>query len=52
MNNLMNKMLAVSIKAGLKKFEERGNKAVTKELYQLHDMVAFFPLDLSMITKE
>jgi hypothetical protein len=34
-----------SIKAGLKKFGIRGEKAVTKELKQLHDMITFFPLD-------
>jgi hypothetical protein len=41
-----------SIKAGLKKFGEKGQKAVTKELKQLHDMVTFFPIDPTTVTKE
>jgi hypothetical protein len=41
-----------SIKAGLKKFGVRGEKAMTKELKQLHDMITFFPLDPTKLTKE
>jgi hypothetical protein len=41
-----------SIKAGLKKFGEKGKAAVTKELKQLHDMVTFFPIDPATVTKE
>jgi hypothetical protein len=41
-----------SIKAGLRKFGVKGEKAVSKELQQLHDMVTFFPLDPSTITRE
>lgn len=41
-----------SIKAGLRKFGMRGEKAVSKELRQRHDMVTFFPLDPSTITRE
>ncbi|KAL7481435.1 LOW QUALITY PROTEIN: hypothetical protein ACHAW6_007114 [Cyclotella cf. meneghiniana] len=41
-----------SIKAGLKKFGTHGEKAVTKELRQVHDMVTFFPLDPRVMKKE
>ncbi|KAL7509413.1 hypothetical protein ACHAXN_008345, partial [Cyclotella atomus] len=41
-----------SIKAGLRKFGIRGERAVSKELQQLHDMVTFFPLDPSTIMRE
>jgi hypothetical protein len=41
-----------SLKAGLKKFGPRGEKAVTKELTQLHDMVTYIPMDPREMTKE
>jgi hypothetical protein len=45
-------LMQYSIKAGLKKFGERGEAAVTKELKQLHDMETFFPVDASTLTKQ
>jgi hypothetical protein len=36
----------------LLEFGVRGEKAVTRELRQLHDMITFFPLDPSSITRE
>ena len=33
-----------SLKKGLNKFGTRGEKAVTKDLTQLHDMQTYFPL--------
>ena len=40
------------VKAGLKKFGEAGEKAVTKELGQFHDMSLFEPIDATKLTKE
>ena len=34
-----------SLKAGLKKFGDRGKEAVIKELAQLHDMTTYVPMD-------
>ena len=45
-------LVRYSIKAGLKKFGARGEKAVTKELKQLHDMITFFPVKAEELTKE
>ena len=42
----------LSLNAGLKKFGIRGEKAVTKELRQLHDMITFFPVDVNTLTEE
>ena len=41
-----------SIKAGFKRFGERGEHAVTSELYQLQDMETFEPLDDNKPTKK
>ncbi len=35
----------LSLKAGLRQFGDRGKKAVTKELTQLHEKVAYVPVD-------
>ena len=40
------------IKAGLRKFGKRGEATVKKELMQLHDMIAFYPMDASKLTRE
>jgi len=48
-------MTQMSIKAGIKKFGERGNDAVSKELRQLHDrkaMVLVLKDDLSLEDKK
>jgi hypothetical protein len=45
-------LMQYSIKAGLKKFGEKGEAAVTKELKQLHDMTTFYPVDSKTLTKE
>ena len=37
-------MTQMSIKAGIKKFEEKGNEAVSKELRQLHDRKSMVPM--------
>lgn len=37
---------------GLKKFGDRGEKAVTKELTQLHDLVAFLPVKADELSDE
>lgn len=39
-----------SVKAGLEKFGERGEQAVTKELSQLHNMNTMVPLDATKLT--
>jgi hypothetical protein len=41
-----------SIGAGLKKFRERGEKGVTKELSQMHNMSVFAPIMKSDLTRE
>ncbi len=41
-----------SIGAGLKKFQERGEKGVTKELTQMHNMSVFAPIMKSDLTPE
>jgi hypothetical protein len=41
-----------SIGAGLKKFRERGEKGVTKELSQMHNMSVFAPIMKSDLTHE
>ena len=44
-----------SIGAGLKKFQERGEKGVTKELTQMHNMSVFTPIlkyDLTLEEKK
>lgn len=45
-------MTQYSLKAGMKLFEERGEKATLKELQQLHDMKTFKPVDATTLTKE
>jgi hypothetical protein len=45
-------LMQYSIKAGLKKFGEKGEAVVTKELKQLHDMTTFYPVDSKTLTKE
>ena len=41
-----------SLKAGLKPFGSRGDKAVTKELSQLHTMNCFHPCDPASLTRD
>jgi len=41
-----------SITAGLKKFKEKGEKGVTKELTQMHDMRVFTPVLKDSLNKE
>ena len=41
-----------SLKAGLKRFGSRGDKAVTKELSQLHTMNCFRPCDPTPLTRD
>ena len=41
-----------SITAGLKKFKEKGEKGVTKELTQMHDMRVFTPVLKESLNKE
>ena len=41
-----------SITAGLKKFNEKGKKGVTKELTQMHDMRVFTPVLKESLNKE
>ena len=38
-------MTQYSLKLGLKKFGDSGEKAVLKELNHLHDMGTFYPMD-------
>jgi hypothetical protein len=45
-------MTQYSLNAGLKKFGKAGEKAVTKELSQFHDMSVFEPNDASSLTSE
>ncbi len=41
-----------SLKVVLKKFGEKGREVVTNELKQLHDMIAYMPIDpLKMINQ-
>jgi len=37
-------MMQMSVKAGIKKFGEKGNEAVSKELRQLHNRKAMVPV--------
>jgi hypothetical protein len=41
-----------SITAGLKKFKDKGNQGVTKELTQMHDMSVFRPIMKEALSKE
>ena len=41
-----------SLKKGLKKFGTWGEKELTKELTQLHDMQTYFPLEPKTLTKD
>ncbi len=41
-----------SMGAGIKKFKERGEAGVTKELTQMHDMDVFCPVVRELLTKE
>ena len=45
-------MLQLSLKAGLKQWKDRGTKAVSKELAQLHYRDVYEPLDVTKLTKE
>lgn len=45
-------MTQYSLKKGLMVFGEEGEKAVTKELGQFHDMSVFIPMDPTKLTKE
>ena len=40
-----------SARAGLKRFDDRGEKAVSKELNQLHNMQTYDPVDPKDLTK-
>ncbi len=42
----------LSLKAGLQKFGDRGKKAVTKELTQLHEKIAYVPVDPEKMSME
>jgi len=37
-------MTQMSVKAGIKKFGDKGNEAISKELRQLHDRKAMVPV--------
>jgi hypothetical protein len=41
-----------SVKKGIELFGDEGRKAVSKELQQMHDMVAYTPVDASTMTRE
>ena len=41
-----------SLKAGMQKFGNRGEKAVSKELTQLHDKIAYVPVNPEELTAE
>ena len=45
-------MTQYSLNKGLKKFGDRGEKAVVKELSSLKDMDTFFPMNVNELTKE
>jgi hypothetical protein len=40
-----------SMKAGIKKFQDRGEAGVSKELTQMHDMEVFRPVTRNLLTK-
>jgi len=42
--------LGVALNAGLKKFKEKGEAGVTKELTQMHDMNVFCPIEVEPLT--
>jgi hypothetical protein len=54
LEKLMNEicMTQYSLKAGLKKFGAEGEKAITKELSQFHDMSVFEPVDATSLTAD
>jgi hypothetical protein len=39
-----------SMNTGIKKFKEKGNAGVTKELTQMHDMNVFRPIEVESLT--
>jgi hypothetical protein len=41
-----------SMKAGIKKFQDRGKAGVSKELTQIHNMEVFHPVTRDVLTKE
>jgi hypothetical protein len=41
-----------SMKAGMKKFQDRGKAGVSKELTQMHNMEVFCPVRRDFLTKE
>ena len=45
-------MTQLSTKAGLKRWKKPAEKAITKELHQLHHHDFFEPMNLSNLTKE
>ncbi len=45
-------LVCYSMGAGIKKFKERGEAGVTKELTQMHDMDVFRPVARKLLTKE
>ena len=42
----------LSIRAGLKKFGSKGEKAVSNDLTQLHTMSTYYPVDPTTLTKK
>jgi hypothetical protein len=40
------------MKAGIKKFQDRGKAGVSKELTQMHNMEVFRPVTRDLLTKE
>lgn len=44
-------MLQLSLKAGLKQWKDRGTKAVSKELAQLHYRNVYEPIDVTKLSK-
>ena len=45
-------MAQYSLKAGMKKFKDRGKEAVSKELSQLHLRDTFEPINLKELSKQ
>eukprot|EP00804_Cyclotella_cryptica_P003532 CCRYP_002153-RB/>CCRYP_002153-RB protein AED:0.61 eAED:0.32 QI:0/-1/0/1/-1/1/1/0/615 len=45
-------MTQYSLKAGLKVFGEEGEKAISKELGQFHDLSVFIPMDPTKLTRQ
>ena len=45
-------MTQMSVKAGIKKFGQKGNEALSKELRQLHDRRAMVPMQKNELSAE